>query len=153
MITFGLVTCAGAVFFLPGCGLRTLAVHLMHWNDANYNSPRFARELREIIPKDDVCAVDTQLVLDFVVAGRPTLLACTAPQYFRLQDTEFDTLIVSRYGLDNRIAESLNVQLTETRGVRDDPWACYAELYRFKGSPPITDSFPHDERVETQHSD
>ncbi|MBL8850790.1 MAG: glycosyltransferase family 39 protein [Planctomycetaceae bacterium] len=115
--------------FLPGCGLRTLSVHLRHWNDINYDSPRFARALMDTLPPDEVCAVDAQFVLDFVAAGRPALLATDYPPYFRVDQAHFDTLIVSRHQIDLQLTQRLNVQLVRTEGIESDIFACYAEIY------------------------
>ena len=114
---------------LPGSGLRTLVTHLQHWHDINYDSPRFARQLMADLSPTAVCGVDTQFVLDFYAAGRPTLLAQMNPLYFRMDQFDYDYLIVSRYGTDSRIAEQLNARLLRTTGLRDDKFACYAAIY------------------------
>lgn len=115
---------------LPGAGLRTLATHLRYWNDINYNEPRFAARLIEAIPPDAVCAVDTQFVLDFVAAGRPTLLATTEALFFRVDQFSYDLLVISRYGDDRKLARELGATLLRTEGLRDDLFACYAEIYQ-----------------------
>lgn len=117
------------VSFLPGCGLRTLYVHLRNWNDINYDSPRFARALIDSLPPDEVCAVDAQFVLDFVAAGRPTLLATDYPPYFRVDQAHFDTLIVSRHQIDQQLAPRLHARLQRIVGLEADKFACYAEIY------------------------
>lgn len=114
---------------LPGLGLRALATHLRHWNDVDYNAPLFAQRLMDSLPADWICAVDTQFTLDFVAAGRPTLWAQTMPIYFRLDQCEYDVLIISREGDDFGLARQLGGQLLRTEGVREDIFACYAEIY------------------------
>jgi hypothetical protein len=118
---------------VPGGGYRTLWTHLSHWGDVNYNAPRFAQQLLRSLPEDAVCAVDTQFALDFVAAGRPTLLAQTIPIYFRLDQFEYDFLLVSRYGLQTDIAERLGAPLLRTHGLRDDPLACYCQVHAGSG--------------------
>lgn len=115
---------------IPGSGLRTLAVHLSHLGDVNYNSPRFAKELIAELPSDKLYAVDTQFVLDFVAADRRTILAATVPFYFRAQDYDYDYLIVSRTGERSQVAAEMNGEQIGERGLKDDIWACYAEIYR-----------------------
>ncbi len=125
-----------AFVFLPGSGLRTLAVHLTHLDDPNYNSPRFARDLIQSMPAQSVYAVDTQFAFDFVASGRTTLLAQIMPQYFQLQDAHYDYLILSRYGDQSELESHLNVKFIEAYGLKEDKWACYAELYSKKS--PVT---------------
>lgn len=124
---------------VPGCGLRTLVVHLRKGDDINYNATRFANRLIESLPPDAVIAVDTQFAVNFVVAGRKTLLATTLPQYFRLDQFEFDYLIISRYGVDNRLAAELGARLERVEGDQADRFACFAEVYRPADSAPRTD--------------
>jgi len=114
---------------IPGSGLRTLVAHLRHGNDINYHAPRFARALLDAIPADAVCVVDTEFALDFVAAGRKTLMAQTLPLYFRADQSRYDYLLVSRHGRDLDIAKALHGRLVETRGHRDDLFACYVEIY------------------------
>src|SRR5690606_35088656 len=90
--------------------------------------PAFARLLMKDLPPDYVCAVDTQFALDFVAAGRRTVLAQTLPRYFRVQDVDYDVVVVSRYGIDNQIADQLGVEVCRSYGRRDEAFACYAQL-------------------------
>lgn len=115
--------------FIPGSGVRTLVVHLRHWNDINYDAPRFARRLIDELPPDAVCAVDALYILDFVAAGRPTLLASTYPLYFRVDQFEYERLIVSRHAIDERLAQRLDARLLRTAGIEEDRFACYVEIY------------------------
>ncbi len=124
-----LASLAIVLLLLPGSGLRTLMVHLRHWNDIHYDSPRFARKLIDDLPPDAVYAVDTQFALDFIASGRKTLLANTLPIYFNVEPYAIDYLIISRSGIDHRIAEQLAAELQGTEGIQEDPFACYAEIY------------------------
>ncbi len=128
----GLIAVAAVVLglaFLPGSGLRTWLVHLRHWNDINYNAPRFARRLLDETPADAVCAVDAPFLLDFVAAGRPTLLASLYPPYFRIDQFEYDRLMISRHAIDEALAQKLNATLLRTEGIKADRFACYVEVY------------------------
>jgi hypothetical protein len=118
------------VSLIPGAGLSTFKVHLQNWNDENYNSPSFAKELMNNLPADAIVAVDTQFLLDFLAADRKVLLAQTLPVYFRLDQVSFDYLVVSRTGKFTNIVESLPVELISTHGIEADKFACYAEIYR-----------------------
>jgi hypothetical protein len=127
-----LITGATAVMLLlmlPGSGVRTWAQHLKHWDDINYNSPRFARELIDSLPPDAVFAVDTQFTLDFLAAGRKTLLATTKREYFQVDQFDYDYLIISRFGDSSQLAEELGASLIRTAGIEDDKFACYARIY------------------------
>lgn len=127
------VSLAGVLLLLstvPGGGYRTLLAHLLHWNDVNYNGPAFAQQLIQSLPADAVCAVDSQFGLDFLVAGRRTVLAENQPTYFRLDQHPYDYVIVSRYGLERKLPQQLGLERVRTVGIRDDLFACYCEIYQ-----------------------
>jgi hypothetical protein len=132
--TFAVNLLGGVVVSLlalvPGCGLRTLVVHLRKGDDINYDATRFANRLMESLPPEAVVAVDTQFAVNFVAAGRTALLATTLPQYFRVDQFDFDYLIISRYGVDNRLAEELGARLERVEGDESDRFACFAQVYR-----------------------
>ncbi len=115
---------------LPGAGLRTCFAHLRHWNDVNYNAPAFARRMLEDLPANARFTVDREFVLDFYATGRRTLLAETFPVYFRAEEFPYDYLVISRHGLDEELAATMNGELVRVYGDRDDLFACYAEVYR-----------------------
>jgi hypothetical protein len=64
-----------ALAMLPQSRVGTWMVHLRHWNDVNYNAPRFARELMSEIPPEAVCSTHAEFLLDFLAADRPVILA------------------------------------------------------------------------------
>lgn len=115
---------------LPGAGLRTWRAHLRHWNNIDYNAPAFAQRLLAELPADARCTVDREFVLDFLAAGRPTILAETFAIYFSAEQFPYDYLVISRHGLDENIADVMQGELVRTYGDRDDLFACYAEIYR-----------------------
>jgi hypothetical protein len=119
---------------LPGAGLRTWLVHVRHWNDADHNAPAFARQILADLPPDARYTVDREFALDFVAAGRRTILAETYDVYLSAQDIEYDYLIVSRHGIDEDLAVVMRGTLWRTYGDREDPFACYAEVYRPTGN-------------------
>ncbi|MFO1093459.1 MAG: hypothetical protein U0992_09125 [Planctomycetaceae bacterium] len=81
------------------------------------------------MPENEVCAVDAQFVLDFVVAGRPTLLATDYLPY-RVDQWKYDRLIVSRHMIDQNWAQRLQAKSSIGRkGIEADRFACYAEIY------------------------
>lgn len=121
---------AAILLFVPGSGIRAWMVYLKNWNDIHYDEPRFAKQLIESLPPEDVVIVDTQLALDFVVAERKVLLAQVLPQYFRVDQYAYDRLIVSRFGEDNQIAQLLEGRLERTEGIPNDIFACLARVYR-----------------------
>lgn len=128
----GRIAVAAAVLgvaFLPGSGLRACYVYLRHWHDLHYDAPRFARKLLDETPAEAVCAVDAPFLLDFVAAGRPTLLASVYPPYFRVDQFEYDRLILSRHALDESLARKLGAVLLRTEGNAADRFACYVEVY------------------------
>jgi 4-amino-4-deoxy-L-arabinose transferase-like glycosyltransferase len=125
---------------LPGLGLRTTLVHLRRWSDINYNEPAFARALLDQLPIDQTYVVDVQYALDFVAAGRRTLLAPTSPNYLRLADFHYDTVVSGRYNLEMRLPQQLCLETLDVFGVKEDPFACYAEIGRPPKEPCETQS-------------
>ncbi len=125
---------AGAVvligLMLPGAGLRTWVAHLRHWNDRNYDAPAFAAQILSDFPPGARYTVDREFVLDFVAAGRRTLIAECYPYYFSAENHPYEYLVLSRYGLEENVAEKMNGELIRTYGNRDDLFSCYAEVYR-----------------------
>jgi 4-amino-4-deoxy-L-arabinose transferase-like glycosyltransferase len=121
---------------LPGAGLRTWLAHVRHWDDVNYDAPAFARQMLADMPPDARFTVDREFALDFLAAGRRTILAETFEMYLSAQDFEYDYLIVSRHGLDEDVAATLRGTLVRTYGEREDLFACYAEVYRPTGDGP-----------------
>lgn len=130
---------------IPGSGLRTFAACIEHWGDPNYNVTAFSRQLMERIPADEVCVVDTQFALEFVAAGRKTLLAQTLPVYFLADDYQYDHLIVSRFGMQTGITGRMCVtEMQWSAGLREDIFACYAEVYGQAEFPcPAEKQTPH----------
>jgi 4-amino-4-deoxy-L-arabinose transferase-like glycosyltransferase len=125
---------AGVVFaalalMLPGCGVRTTIAHLRHWNDVNYDSPRFIRGVLAGRPRDMRLIVDPAYVFDVWLAGYDVVLGEALPIYFRIDEQPWDGLIVSPYGLVNGLPQRLGGRRVGAYGDRNDPFACYAEVY------------------------
>jgi hypothetical protein len=121
---------------LPGLGLRTWLAHLRHWGDVNYNAPAFARRILADLPPEARYTVDREFVLDFLAAGRTTILAETFALYFNAAEHPYDYLLVSRHGIEEQIPAALGGTLVRTYGERDDPFACYVEVYRAGDAAP-----------------
>jgi hypothetical protein len=77
--------------------------------------------------------VDTQFALDFLAAGRTTLIAESNPMYFRIDQHDIDYLVISRHGRELRLTDLFDVELLWTDGNVDDVLACYVEVYRVHG--------------------
>lgn len=119
-----------AGLMLPGTGLRTVAAHIRNWDNADYDAPRFTRQLINEIPPEDFLVVDTAYVFEFYRAGRPVLLAREHPFYFSVRGADYDRLIAGPYSIRDGIAEILDAEFERSYGDRNDPFACYAEVYR-----------------------
>jgi hypothetical protein len=128
---------------LPGSGLRATWAYVRHWNDLDYDAPRFARQLIASLPPESAYAVDTQFALDFVVHGRKTLLAQTRPIYFRVDQHAYDTLILSRYGLSDGLLDRVGAAFVRSVGDREDEFACYAEVHHGRSPPPAPGAPPN----------
>ncbi|MFO1093381.1 MAG: hypothetical protein U0992_08730 [Planctomycetaceae bacterium] len=114
---------------LPSAGLRTVVAHLRHWNDVNYNAPRFTQELIEAVPADAKLVVDPTYIFDFYRAGRDVTLALDYEFFFSVRGTDYDYVVAGPYALRDNIPETLNARFVRAYGDRADPFACYAELF------------------------
>jgi 4-amino-4-deoxy-L-arabinose transferase-like glycosyltransferase len=114
---------------LPGLGARTWLAQMRHWNDVNYNAPRFARELLDDLPSDARLAVDEAFVFDAYLAGRQVVLACNNPRYFESSALPYDYLIITRLGRQKKVAASMQGRLLREYGDPNDLFACYAQVY------------------------
>ncbi len=114
---------------LPGSGIRTWMAQVRHWSDVDYNSPRFVEKLLRDLPADARLTVDRAYVFDVYLAGRPTILALKERFFFNASDFPYDYLIVGPFGLDIDTAAKLDGKFLRAYGDRDDPFACYAEIY------------------------
>jgi hypothetical protein len=117
----------------PGSGIRTWWTHVREMENRIYRAPDFAASILDRLPKDAVYAVDTQFALDFLAAGRTTLIAESNPMYFRIDQHDIDYLVISRHGRELRLTDLFDVELLWTDGNVDDVLACYVEVYRVHG--------------------
>jgi hypothetical protein len=114
---------------VPGAGAKLFLTHVRNWTDPNYNAPLFARQLMERIPRDAMCTVDHEYLLDFLVSGRPVLGIPTSRIYLNAEDYPYDYLIVSRYGLRTGVPDEYGSRRVASAGLAGDELACYAEIH------------------------
>lgn len=115
---------------VPGSGIRSIVAYVQRSVDIRYNEPAFARQLIDSLPREAVIIVDTQFALDFVVAGRKVLLSQTLPMYMPVAEFQYDFLVVSRFGENSQLAQTLQGELIRTEGVPEDLFACVAWIYQ-----------------------
>jgi hypothetical protein len=128
---------AALLVMLPGAGLRTWIAHVGHWNDDNYNSFRFARQIAGRFAPEERLLVDPAFVFDVWLVHPHVLLASQTDSYFRAEQFEFDWLIISRYGLDNDLPGELGTRAATRLGSREDLFACYAEVHAPQGQSAV----------------
>jgi hypothetical protein len=121
---------AAAAVMLPGAGLRTVVAHIRHWNDVNYDAPRFTQELMNAVPADARLVVDPGYIFDFYRAGRHVTLALDYEFFFSVRGTDYDYVVGGPYSLRDKVPGALNAEFVRSYGNRNDLFACYAELYR-----------------------
>lgn len=127
-------TVAGAAaIMLPGAGLRTVVAHVRHWDDVNYDAPRFTQELIEAVPADAKLVVDPGYIFGFYRAGRTVALALDYEFFFSVRGTEYDYLVAGPYSIRDRVPEALNGRFVREFGDKQDLFACYAEIYAAPG--------------------
>lgn len=125
-----LVAAALFALMLPGAGLRAWWVHVRHGRDPLYNGAKFTRQMLDDLPAEGRFVVDTQYVFDVWLSGRETVLNADPLNPHSEADLPYDVLIAGREGLDKRSPERYRGVFVRSFGVRDDPFACYAEVYR-----------------------
>lgn len=119
-----------ALSMIPQSRVGTLLVHLRHWDDIDYNAPRFARRMMSDIPADALCVVDLEFLLDFVAAGRPTVGASANPIFLQADQLPWQYFVSSRTSIDNGMVNTLHGRLLRTYGDLRNGYACYAALYQ-----------------------
>lgn len=124
---------------VPGSGLRALATHLRHWDDLNYNAPRFTQHLLELTPASGRQVIDPQFIFDFHRAGRDTVLALNYPFFFDVSREPYDLLIGGYTSLRDGVPDALEARFVRGVGNPDDLFACYAEIY---SAPPHRRAIP-----------
>lgn len=115
---------------LPGAGLRATATHVRHWSDEDYDSRRFIRRVLKDLPPDARLLVDPAHVFETYLEGRTTVAAKVTPFSFDATGVPYDALIACRYDLEQGVPGRLRGRLVRAYGRSDEPFACYAVLYR-----------------------
>jgi hypothetical protein len=119
-----------AAIMLPGAGLRTVIAHVRHWNDINYDAPRFTQELMAAVPADAKLVVDPGYIFDFYRAGRDVTLGLDYVFFFSVRGTKYDYVVAGPYSLRDKVPQTLNADYVRSYGDRNDLFACYSEIYR-----------------------
>jgi len=130
---FGLacVTAAIAIaVMIPGSGIRATAVYLRHWNDIEYDAPRFTAKLLAEVPEGSRLIVDPGYVFDFYRAGRDVRLGLIYGFFYDVRGTPYDYVIGGPYSIRDGVPEAVGAQLIQEVGNRSDPFACSVRIYR-----------------------
>ena len=114
--------------FVPESGLRMWWRHVRNDPEARYDGPEFTRRMLAELPTEGRFVVEPAFVFDVWNAGRDAIERVEEQDYL-IDRYEYDWLLVSRDGLEKQIPERLAGRLVRSFGERDDPLACYAELY------------------------
>ncbi|OAI53142.1 hypothetical protein AYO47_00960 [Planctomyces sp. SCGC AG-212-M04] len=129
-VAFGGLVCLAAALMVPGCGLRTLVQHIRHWNDIEYDAPRFARMLLSKLPAEATLAVDQAYVFEFYAAGRRNMItALEFPIVFTLHQFPYDFIVAGEYALDKKVPQINEGKEIARYGWLDDPFACSAIIF------------------------
>jgi hypothetical protein len=129
VVPYAALMLIAAALMAPGAGLRTLIAHLQHWNDINYNAPRFTQRLIADVPPDARLVVDPGFIFDFYRAGRDVTLALDYEFFFSARGSDYDFVIGGPYSIRDKVPETLDARLLRTYGDPNDLFACYAEIY------------------------
>jgi hypothetical protein len=116
--------------FLLGSRLRMTAVYLKHWNDLEFNAPRFADAMLERLPADATYLVDQEFLLDFVAAGRKTLAAGPYVWGALPRDIHYDYRIQSRSSDWDIPGIDWNDSPLWSMGDPRDPFGCYVKVHQ-----------------------
>jgi hypothetical protein len=121
---------------IPGCGLRTLIAHLRHWDDPNYNSPKFIATLVENVTPDEMIAVDPAYVFEFWLRHPKTLLALEYEPFFRISQHRFDRMVTGEFAERDEVPQAVRAVFLKTIGEPNDPFACFAKIYSSQQATP-----------------
>jgi hypothetical protein len=121
---------AAATAMVPGSGLRALAAHVRHWSDIEYDAPRFTRQLIASLPEDERMIVDGNYIFAFYFAKRDVLLALNFEFFFVVEPEPYDLLVAGDTSLRDGVPAELDAEFVRAVGDPDDPFACYAEVFR-----------------------
>jgi hypothetical protein len=144
-VAFAGLAGVAAVMMVPGCGLRTLVQHIRHWNDIEYDAPRFTRMLLSELPPDATLAVDQAYIFEFYAAGRRNMItALEFPVFFSLQQFPYDLLVAGEYALEKKVPQFSNGREIARYGWLDDPFACSAIIYEAPPERRANGKFPAD---------
>lgn len=121
----------GLVFlcFVPGSGLRTLALHLREWDNPAYHAGRFTEELIAKFPPGKRYVVDRSYVFAFYRAGREPLLASRDPFYYDVVGENYDYLIGGPALSSEGLPSAMRARFWESLGECHQPGACCARVY------------------------
>ena len=119
---------------LPGAGLRATWTYIVRWDDTNYASRHFVRQILVEVPDEATVAVGREFALDAYGSGRDIILACRHPMYFDSTEFPTDFLIIGRRDHEEQMIEGYESagyrpQRLKSFGNPDDPLSCYAELW------------------------
>ncbi len=121
--------------FIPGGGLRTVYVLLLHRSDWKYSSPRFIHTVLSDIPANATITVGPEYAIEAYACGRLVTLACDNPLYFLSTDYPTDYYIFSRRSLPKNhvpgaVPMKYSCEYLRSYGELNDTFANYAEVYR-----------------------
>jgi hypothetical protein len=144
-VAFAGLVGVSAVLMVPGSGLRTLVQHLWHWNDIEYDAPRFARMLLSKLPPDATLAVDQAYVFEFYAAGRRNMItALEFPIVFSLHQFPYDLIVAGEYALDKKVPQINDGKEIARYGMLGDPFACSAIIFEAPPERRANGVFPAD---------
>jgi len=123
---------------VPGSGARATLALTRHFQDVNHNAPRFSQALLKELPADATYVVAPEFVLDFLAAGRRTLMVQALPKDPRENAPLYDYRIASRSIAYVEPERTWNDERLWSRGDASDPFACYAEVFATRRSVPKT---------------
>ncbi len=114
--------------FVPESGLRMWWHHVRFDSQGRYDGREFTRRMLADLPREGRFVVEPAFIFDVWNSGRDAIERVDEQDYL-IDRYDYDWLLVSRDGLDKQIPRRLSGRLVRTFGDRDDPLACYAELY------------------------
>jgi 4-amino-4-deoxy-L-arabinose transferase-like glycosyltransferase len=118
------------VSLLAGSRIRMIAEYVRHWNDINFDAPRFTARLLEKLPRDATYLVDEEFVLPFLVSGRKTIAFRAVIEEALPRSTHYDYRIQSR-STDRYFKHvAWDDQLDWIAGDPEDPFGCYVRVFR-----------------------
>jgi hypothetical protein len=128
-LTWSMIAIVVGLLMLPGAGLKSSWLFILHWNEPEYHGTKFINGVLNELPKEGVFLADLCYVFDVYLSGRNTLLAQNQMQYWGTNELPYSYLMLSWEGRDNAWQVDYHGRLLTNYGDSSVPQKCFVDVY------------------------